>query len=48
VLGRSPGCSEIEGGYVKVDCGADQFGEDRGEVQVQEQAGGSGQGLWVG
>ena len=27
--------------------GADQFGEDWGEVQVQEQAGGGGQGLRV-
>ena len=28
--------------------GTDQFGEGRGEVQVQEQAGGSGQGFRVG
>ena len=45
----SPACGEVEGGDVEVDGGADQFGEDRGEVQVQEQAGGGGgQGLRVG
>ena len=33
-LGRSPGSGEVEGGHVVVDGGADQFGEDRGEVQV--------------
>ena len=47
-LGRSPASGEIEGGDVEIDCGADQFGEDRGEVQVQEQAGGGRQGLRVG
>ena len=46
-LGRSPAGGEIEGD-VEVDGGADQFGEDRGEVQVQEQAGGGRQSLRVG
>jgi hypothetical protein len=30
--GRFPASGEIEGRHVEVDCGADQFGEDRGEV----------------
>ena len=32
----------------EVDGGTDQFGEDRGEVQIQEKAGGGRQGLRVG
>lgn len=47
-LGRSPVSGEVESGDIEVDGGPDQFGEDRGEVQVQEQAGGGGQGLRVG
>ena len=47
-LGHSPGSGQVEGGHVEVDCDADQFGEDRGEVQVQEQPGGGCQGLRVG
>ena len=46
-LGCSPTFGEIEGGDIEVDGGADQFGEEWGEVQVQEQARG-GQGLRVG
>jgi hypothetical protein len=39
-LGRSPACGQVQGWHVKVDRGADQLGQDRGEVQVQEQPGG--------
>jgi hypothetical protein len=31
-LGRSPAGGQVEGWHVEVDCGTDQFGEDRGEV----------------
>jgi hypothetical protein len=40
-LGRSAASGEVQRGHVEVDCGADQFGEDRGEVHVQEQTSGS-------
>jgi len=46
--GDSLASGEVQGGHVKVDGSADQFGEDWREVQVQHEPGSRGEGRWVG